>query len=208
MSEQVSKIPTVFDSDEQQIGEIYATALLGAVAKDKIDQVVDEFESFVSGVLDKHPALDVAIANPKLSVESKNEMLDRIFKGKMDNTLLTFLKVLGRRQRLGSLRAIQKAASRLAEETAGRVRAVVTVSDQLSADAQRTLTEKLSAIFKKEVRIAVKVDPNILGGLVVRIGDTVFDGSVDGQLKSLHKLVSQRAENAVRSIASSAGATS
>ncbi|MFN6140484.1 MAG: ATP synthase F1 subunit delta [Planctomycetota bacterium] len=208
MSEQVSKIPTVFDSDEQQIGEIYATALLGAVAKDKIDQVVDEFESFVSGVLDKHPALDVAIANPKLSVESKNEMLDRIFKGKMDNTLLTFLKVLGRRQRLGSLRAIQKAASRLADETAGRVRAVVTVSDQLSADAQRTLTEKLSAIFKKEVRIAVKVDPNILGGLVVRIGDTVFDGSVDGQLKSLHKLVSQRAENAVRSIASSAGATS
>lgn len=208
MSEQVSKIPTVFDSDEQQIGEIYATALLGAVAKDKIDQVVDEFESFVSGILDKHPALDVAIANPKLSVESKNEMLDRIFKGKMDNTLLTFLKVLGRRQRLGSLRAIQKAASRLADETAGRVRAVVTVSDQLSADAQRTLTEKLSAIFKKEVRIAVKVDPNILGGLVVRIGDTVFDGSVDGQLKSLHKLVSQRAENAVRSIASSAGATS
>lgn len=208
MSEQVSKIPTVFDSDEQQIGEIYATALLGAVAKDKIDQVVDEFESFVSGVLDKHPALDVAIANPKLSVESKNEMLDRIFKGKMDNTLLTFLKVLGRRQRLGSLRAIQKAASRLADETAGRVRAVVTVSDQLSADAQRTLTEKLSAIFKKEVRIAVKVDPNILGGLVVRIGDTVFDGSVDGQLKSLHKLVSQRAENTVRSIASSAGATS
>ena len=208
MSEQVSKIPTVFDSDEQQIGEIYATALLGAVAKDKIDQVVDEFESFVSGVLDKHPALDVAIANPKLSVESKNEMLDRIFKGKMDNTLLTFLKVLGRRQRLGSLRAIQKAASRLADETAGRVRAVVTVSDQLSADAQRTLTEKLSAIFKKEVRIAVKVDQNILGGLVVRIGDTVFDGSVDGQLKSLHKLVSQRAENAVRSIASSAGATS
>ncbi len=208
MSEQVSKIPTVFDSDEQQIGEIYATALLGAVAKDKIDQVVDEFESFVSGVLDKHPALDVAIANPKLSVESKNEMLDRIFKGKMDNTLLTFLKVLGRRQRLGSLRAIQKAASRLADETAGRVRAVVTVSDQLSADAQRTLTEKLSAIFKKEVRIAVKVDPNILGGLVVRIGDTVFDGSVDGQLKSLHKLVSQRAENSVRSISSSADATS
>lgn len=208
MSEQVSKIPTVFDSDEQQIGEIYATALLGAVAKDKIDQVVDEFESFVSGVLDKHPALDAAIANPKLSVESKNEMLDRIFKGKMDNTLLTFLKVLGRRQRLGSLRAIQKAASRLADDAAGRVRAVVTVSDQLSADAQRTLTEKLSGIFKKEVRIAVKVDPNILGGLVIRIGDTVFDGSVDGQLKSLHKLVSQRAENAVRSIASSAGATS
>ncbi|MCE2798385.1 MAG: ATP synthase F1 subunit delta [Planctomycetaceae bacterium] len=207
MSEQVSKIPTVFDSDEQQIGEIYATALLGAVAKDKIDQVVEEFESFVVGVLDKYPALDAAIANPKLSVESKNEMLDRIFKGKMDNTLLTFLKVLGRRQRLGSLRSIQKAASQLADDMAGRVRAVVTVSDRLSADAERSLTEKLGAILKKEVRIAVSVDPNILGGLVVRIGDTVFDASLDGQLRSLHKSVSQRAEHAVRSIPSSTGAT-
>ena len=155
MSEQVSKIPTVFDSDEQQIGEIYATALLGAVAKDKIDQVVEEFESFVVGVLDKYPALDAAIANPKLSVESKNEMLDRIFKGKMDNTLLTFLKVLGRRQRLGSLRSIQKAASQLADDMAGRVRAVVTVSDRLSADAERSLTEKLGAILKKENRRAL-----------------------------------------------------
>jgi F-type H+-transporting ATPase subunit delta len=154
-----------------------------------------------------YPALDAAIANPKLSVESKNEMLDRIFKGKMDNTLLTFLKVLGRRQRLGSLRSIQKAASQLADDMAGRVRAVVTVSDRLSADAERSLTEKLGAILKKEVRIAVSVDPNILGGLVVRIGDTVFDASLDGQLRSLHKSVSQRAEHAVRSIPSSTGAT-
>jgi F-type H+-transporting ATPase subunit delta len=134
-------------------------------------------------------------------------MLDRIFKGKMDNTLLTFLKVLGRRQRLGSLRSIQKAASQLADDMAGRVRAVVTVSDRLSADAERSLTEKLGAILKKEVRIAVSVDPNILGGLVVRIGDTVFDASLDGQLRSLHKSVSQRAEHAVRSIPSSTGAT-
>jgi F-type H+-transporting ATPase subunit delta len=90
---------------------------------------------------------------------------------------------------------------------AGRVRAVVTVSDRLSADAERSLTEKLGAILKKEVRIAVSVDPNILGGLVVRIGDTVFDASLDGQLRSLHKSVSQRAEHAVRSIPSSTGAT-
>jgi F-type H+-transporting ATPase subunit delta len=134
-------------------------------------------------------------------------MLDRIFKGRMDNTLLTFLKVLGRRQRLGSLRSIQKAASQLADDMAGRVRAVVTVSDRLSADAERSLTEKLGAILKKEVRIAVSIDPNILGGLVVRIGDTVFDASLDGQLRSLHKSVSQRAEHAVRSIPSSTGAT-
>jgi F-type H+-transporting ATPase subunit delta len=77
----------------------------------------------------------------------------------------------------------------------------------LSADAERSLTEKLGAILKKEVRIAVSVDPNILGGLVVRIGDTVFDASLDGQLRSLHKSVSQRAEHAVRSIPSSTGAT-
>ncbi|MFM8573546.1 MAG: ATP synthase F1 subunit delta [Pirellula sp.] len=203
MSDQATKIPTVFDSDEQQIGEVYARALLGAVPKDKIDQVVEEFESLVSDVLDKHPALELALGNPKLAIERKSALLDKVFQGKMNPSLLTFLKVLARRQRLNSLRAVQGAASKLADELAGRVQALVTVSTGLSSSAEKALTEKLQTLLKKEVRVAVKVDPSILGGLMVRIGDTVYDGSVDGQLNALKKAVSQKSENAVRSIAGS-----
>ena len=203
MSDQATKIPTVFDSDEQQIGEVYARALLGAVPSDKIDSVVQEFESLVVDVLDKHPGLEIAFANPKMTVDQKSQLLDRVFGGKMNPTLLTFLKVLGRRQRLNSVRAIQGATSKLADEMAGRILAVVTVSQPLSPDVQRKLEEKLTGIFRKDVRLQTKVDPGILGGLVIRVDDTVYDGSVDGQLKALRKVVSQRAENAVRAVAGS-----
>lgn len=203
MAEKATKIPTVFDSDEQQIGEVYARALLGSVSKDKIDLVVQEFQSLIVDVLDKHPKLEMAMANPKLSAEDKSALIDKIFKGKMDGTLVTFLKVLGRRQRLNSIRAIQGATSALADEMAGRIQAVVTVSDQLNSESEQALVKKLETLLKKQVRIVVKVDPQILGGLVVRIGDTVYDGSIDGQLRSLRKVVTQRAENAVRSIADS-----
>jgi len=71
MADKATKIPTVFDSDEQQIGEVYARALLASVPKDKVDLVVQEFQSLIVDVLDKHPKLETAIANPKLSAEKK-----------------------------------------------------------------------------------------------------------------------------------------
>ena len=117
--------------------------------------------------------------------------------------LLTFLKIVARRYRLNAIRAIQESASKLRDELAGRVQVEVTVSKPLDAAAEQALVAKLQGLFKKDVRLQTKVNPAILGGLVVRVGDTVYDGSVDGQLRLLRKSVGQRAENALRSIAGS-----
>ena len=200
MSEPTNKIPTVFDSEEQHVGEVYAKALLNVAAKEgMVDGVVDQLESLVQDVLNKNPKLDLVISNPKMPVEAKIEMLDRVFKGKLHGTLLTFLKVLARRQRLHSLRAVQTSASNLRDEWAGRIQVAVTVSSPLSAESEAALIKSLKSVFKKEIRLQTKVDPSILGGLVVRVGDTVYDSSVDGQLASLRKSVAQRAEGALRS---------
>jgi len=200
MSEQTKKIPTVFDSQEQHVGEVYARALLGAAQASKnLDEVVEQLESLVADVLNKNPKVEFALTNPKMSVEDKSAMIDRVFAGKMSPTLVTFLKILARRQRLGSLRAIQQAASNLRDEIAGRIQVQVTVAQELEPAAKASLTEKLKGIFKKDVRLNTKVDPSILGGLIVRVGDTVLDGSIDGQLAALRKTVGQRADNALRS---------
>ena len=204
MSEQTKKIPTVFDSEEQHVGEVYARALLGAAqSANKVDAVVEQFESFVVDVLDKNPKIELALANPKMSVEDKWSLIDRVFGGKMEPTLLTMLKVLARRQRLGSLRPIQKCASDLRDELAGRIQVQVTVASELDASARDALVAKLKTVFKKEIRLNTKVDPSILGGLIVRVGDTVLDGSVDGQLAALRKTVAQRSETALRSTSGS-----
>jgi F-type H+-transporting ATPase subunit delta len=200
MSEPSSRIATVFDSEEQHVGEVYAKALLASAVKEgSVDTVVDQLESLVVDVLDKNPKLEFALMNTKMAVDDKWVMLDRVFGGKMHATLLTFLKVIVRRHRVGALRAVQMAASKLRDEWAGRMQVEVTVSAPMDAAAESALIDKLQNVFRKEVRLQTKVDPAILGGLVIRVGDTVYDGSVDGQLRVLRKSVAQRAEGALRS---------
>lgn len=202
MSEPSSKIATVFDSEEQHVGEVYAKALLASAMKEgSVDTVVDQLESLVVDVLDKNPKLDYAMVNTKMSVDDKWALLDRVFGGKMHGALLTFLKVIVRRHRVSALRAIQMSASKLRDEWAGRMQVEVTVSEALDATAETALISKLKELFRKDVRLQTKVDPSILGGLVIRVGDTVYDGSVDGQLRVLRKSVAQRAEGALRSAA-------
>lgn len=199
MAEQSTKIPTVFDSEEQQVGEVYARALLASVPPQDADAVVNELESLVRDVLDRNHKLETVLANPKMPVESKWELFDRVFGGRMHGKLITFLKVVVRRHRWSAIRSIQRAATKLRDEAAGRIQVQVTVPQPLD-DAQRAaLVERLKKTFQKDVRLEMQVDPNILGGLVIRVGDTVFDGSIDGQLKSLRKTVGTRSENALRS---------
>lgn len=201
MAEQSTKIPTVFDSEEQQVGEVYARALLAAVAPQDADAIVDELESLIRDVLDRNHKLETVLANPKMPVESKWELLDRVFAGRMSEKLLTFMKVVARRHRLNAIRAIQRAATKLRDEAAGRIQVQVTVPQPLNDGERSSLVERLKTVFKKDVRMDISVDPSILGGLVIRVGDTVFDGSINGQLQSLRKTVGARSENALRAAA-------
>ena len=112
MSDKVSKIATVFDSEEQHVGQLYARALLQAASSDgQVDVVVDQLESFVGDVLAKTPSLETILSNPKMSADDKIGILDRVFSGSMNGTLLKFLKVLCRRQRVQFVRAIARSAA-------------------------------------------------------------------------------------------------
>ncbi len=202
MSEQVNQIATVFDSEGQHVGEVYAKALLQAAAPaNKVDLVVDQLESIVNDVLSKNDKFEAVLANPKLSVDEKIGLIDRVFGKSLDGTVLNFLKVLCRRQRLQFVRSIASAAVELRDEIAGRVQVQVTTTEALDPQAAEKLRNTLKNTLQKDVRLVTKIDPSILGGLVVRVGDTVYDGSVDGQLKALRREVGAKAEAAVRAAA-------
>lgn len=190
---------TVFDDESMHVGQVYAKALLGAAESSlKVDGMVDEFQSLIVDVLDKQPAFESALANPKISAEEKLRMLDNVFGKKMDGTFLTFLKVLATRRRFGAIRSIYQAVVRLRDEAVGRLRIIVTTAQPLDAAAVESLKVKLQDIFKAEVVITTKVDASVLGGLLIRVGDVVFDGSVDGQLKQLRKATLAKAEQVIR----------
>ncbi|XZE22186.1 ATP synthase F1 subunit delta [Pirellulaceae bacterium SH449] len=201
MTEQVSQVATVFDSEEQHVGQIYAKALLqAAMSSKKVDVVVEELESFVDDVLSKNASIDFFLSNPKQSAESKIGLLDRVFAGKMESTLLNFLKVLCRRQRIQFVRGVSRAAVELRDEIAGRVKVLVTTSEPLDPSTESALATKLKQTLNKDVRIVKKVDPTIIGGLIVRVGDTVFDGSVDGQLRVLRRELTAKADASIRGL--------
>ncbi len=198
MSE-TQKSDSAFDDESMHVGPIYAKALLAAVSSNgNVDSVMEQFHSLIHDVLDKQPVLEMALANPKLPSDEKIRVLDKVFAGKMDATLLTFLKVVSRRGRLNAIRGIYRAAASLRDEAVGRVRVLVTTAQQLDEAALKSLKEKLQNLFKKDVAITSKVDATILGGLIVRVGDMVFDGSVDGQLNLLKKATLAKAEIAIR----------
>lgn len=196
---EVQSNTAVFDEESMHVGPVYAKALLAAAGPSaNAEELMSQFRSFVHDVLDKQPALEAALANPKISSEEKIRILDRVFSGNMNTTLLTFLKVVSKRGRMNVLRGIYAAASALRDEAIGLVRVLITTAQQLDQPSINSLTEKLRTLLKKDVVLTTRVDESILGGLVVRIGDVVFDGSVDGQLNQLKKSTLAKAELAIR----------
>lgn len=190
---------TVFDDESMHVGQVYAKALLAATeAVGNVDVMVTQFESFVHDVLDKQPALEAALANPKLASEEKIRVLDKAFAQNMDITLLKFLKVLAIRRRFGAIRSVYQSVSNLRDEAIGRLRILVTTAQPIDAAALESLKSKLANIFKKEVILNTKVDASVLGGLLIRVGDVVYDGSVDGQLKQLRAATIAKAEQTIR----------
>jgi len=198
MSESKQTI-TVFDDESMHVGQVYAKALLAASeATGNVDEMVAQFDSFVHDVLDKQPILELALANPKLPADEKVRVLDKAFAQNMDSTLLKFLKVLAIRRRFGAVRSVFQSVSNLRDEAVGRLRILVTTAQPLDAEALESVKMKLTGIFKTEVILNTKVDASVLGGLLIRVGDVVYDGSVDGQLKQLRAATIAKTEQTIR----------
>lgn len=188
---------TALDSDDQQVGALYAKALLGSAGK-SVDSVVTELESVVSDVLDKNPNLEVALNSPRINQEQKEQMLDRIFNGRVDKNLLNFFKVLCRRGRIGSLRAIQVTATQMREVQLGKQRVIVTSAQPLSKNQKSSISAALKKAYGKEAVLIEKIDESLLGGVVLRIGDEVLDGSVLGKMQSIRTAVASGVQKAIR----------
>lgn len=99
--------------------------------------------------------------------------------------ILNFLYVVIDHRRITALGEIRKAFEHYLDENAGIVRAEVTSALDLTEQQRAAVTEKLSGMTGKRVRSEFLVDPNLMGGVVARIGSTIYDGSVRGQLQSL-----------------------
>jgi F-type H+-transporting ATPase subunit delta len=189
--EQQARHETVFDTGAEHLGQVYAEALLAATAKAGVaDLAVDQLSQIVDSLYE-HPDLAVVFGSPRISVVEKGRILDRLFGGQINPMLMQFLKVTAERGRLGYLKNIATSAQAQRDETLGRTVAEVTSAVPLDDQARQQVVQRLAMVHQREIVLREKVNPALLGGLVIRIGDTVYDSSVAGRLDGMAKRTRQ-----------------
>jgi F-type H+-transporting ATPase subunit delta len=188
------------DTGQQQVGVMYARSLLGATeAAGQTEAVLAELDSFVVDVLDKLPNYEALLSTSLVSPEEKVAILDRSLKGKASPLFLNFLKVAAGHGRLDSLRAIRRAAHEAYDRLRGRIPVVVRSATPLDAASETQLIERLRGMLHAEPQLIREVDPALLGGLVIRVGDTVYDGSVARRLEQLRLQMIDRSVHEIQS---------
>lgn len=179
---------TVLDVTEEQIARTYAEALFGA-AGDNALSAVEELQAIRSEVLEPHPGFLEPLRSAFLSHEERVAMLDRVFGGRLSEVVLNFLKVLSKHNRLGILRSVVAQAVNLADQRSGRVRVHVRTATELDAATVGEIENTLRAKIGKDPVVSQTVDPDLIAGMQVQVGDTVYDSSLRTSLAKARKSI-------------------
>lgn len=172
--------------DGDQIAAVYAKAFLGAAeTAGRTDAWVAELQSLVGQVIDVHPDLTRLLTSPFISEEEKNRILERVFQDRVSGGLMIFLQVLLGRDRFAYLAAIGREVARRYHALCGRVEVRIKSASPLSEVLILEIVASLRNLLGAEPELTVSTDPDLIGGLVVSVGDTVYDGSVVAQLNLL-----------------------
>lgn len=154
-----------------------------------IEDVEDELFRFAR-TLAAEPRLRDLLADVRQPVDSRLGLLDGLVSDKVQPVTLQLLRQVVRLPRGRALDALVDRLAELAAELRGRSVALVTAAAPLTAEQERRLSEDLSRIYGRAIDIQVQLDPDLLGGLVIRVGDEVIDGSVAARLAEARQRLS------------------
>ena len=172
---------------DETVARNYAEALLELADRNEGAEVYGEWMHAVADVLADNPKLKLFMETPRIDAEHKKAALLNALGDTAPRPFLNFLRITidKRRQRL--LDEIDVEYRRLLDERMGRVHVQVTVAHALDEAGMAEVQIELSRMLGKTAVPEIKVDPTILGGILVRAGDTVFDGSVKHRMERLRR---------------------
>ena len=170
---------------DRKVATRYAGALMtSALAEGNLVEVSESYAALISVVknsLDLRTFMD----SPQVADEEKQDLLKNIFGDKIEKVLLHFLYLLIDKNRIENFRDIGEEFAAMVEEHQGVVRAQVTTAVTLPEDLAASLTEKLSVLTGARVILENKIDPAVIGGVCVTLGDKILDGTVRSNLDEL-----------------------
>ena len=174
----------------EEIAQVYSRALFEAARDgDKLDVVREQVGAFADALNDNRD-LSVFFFSPYFSTEEKTEGLGKVLDG-ADDIVRNFLELLIEKHRVPALHRIRREYDALWEEENKLLPVEVTSAIELDPATVEQIGDKIGERTGRKVQLESKVDPDILGGIVVRVGDRILDASIANRLESLRKQVAR-----------------
>jgi F-type H+-transporting ATPase subunit delta len=173
------------------LGRVYAQALADSFPEEAAARAFAEELSALTLVLEETSGWREFLANPAMDAEQRQGLVERIFAARVSEPMASLLGLLAANRRLAAIAAIAAQFSRILDERARRITVTVRSAIPLSPEEQMRLEESLSDVLDAEIRLELLVDPDVVGGLRLQIGEAVYDASIAGSLAQLKDAVSR-----------------
>jgi F-type H+-transporting ATPase subunit delta len=171
----------------------YAEALVATAERHDVVERCGELLDGVAGVLAADPKLLGIFMSPRIAKAAKQRLIERALKDVAPVQFVRFLQGVVQRGRQGMIADIALEYEQLVDLHLKRIHAVVSTARPADAAQRKAITDRLAVVFGQAVRTNFRTDPALLGGVVVRSGDRVFDGSLRRKLKLLkHRMLHVR----------------
>ena len=173
------------------VHRVYARALYDAAREaDRVDAVGRDLGDFAAQVRDV-PELRAVLRNPQLDPRAKASALDAITEGG-DELVRNFLRLLAEKHRIGEIEEIAREFERLVAAEHGQLSVELTTAYELSEEDARSIVDQIAQVSGRRVEATRKVDPDLIGGIVLQAGSFRVDASVRGRLNRLrHELATR-----------------
>ena len=187
------------DARDLGLGRLYATALLDLAEQKGAAEALAAEMSGVAELLAERPELAEFLGSPLVDGEARAQVIEKVFRGRASELLTDGLQVINRRGRLGSLPVIAEAYRREYRERRGLVEATVRTAVPLPPELRERLVAEVSRLAGKTAELVERVDPGILGGLVVEFAGEKLDASIASRLSGLGQALFARASEEIHS---------
>jgi F-type H+-transporting ATPase subunit delta len=174
----------------EEIATVYARSLFEAAQEqDKLDAVRDQLGE-IADAIDENRELQVFFFSPYLTSQDKKEGLEKAISG-AEELVENFLELLIENHRMPAIFKIRRELEALWDEENQLLPVTITSAVELDQDTVKQIGDRIAEQTGRKVELSADVDPDVLGGLVVRVGNTVLDASVRRRLENLRREVAR-----------------
>ena len=172
---------------DETVARNYAETLFELASRNESIQEYGEALGMVAGLLEDDSRLRTFVETPRIDDEAKKDVIRKVFRDKAPKQVINFVLITIDKRRQTLLREISEEYSLLLDDHLGREHVEVIVARPLDDTTASVVSERLSKMLGRQAIPHIRVKPEILGGLVVRTGDMIYDGSVRRRLEGLRR---------------------